>query len=629
MKYISTLIAIVFATTALAQKPTKVFDDVFSGMDAKNQVDIDNNFNKARINFDKILLKDPENAMANMGQAVVYSYDKYSMKDYFKAWQHFQKAEAAVDAFTADDKEVLNTYFFKQKKERRGNPLNKNMAIEHNLVEEKLIKFVREENNIEYAEKFLEEFPKSKYYNNVVHIRNYIEFRTAENAGTVEAFNAFLKKYPESAQVKVATEERDQLAFNKAQEANTYAAFKEFVDNYPNAIQYEEMPEAKLLKRQLLFEWAKQVNSIEAYNKFVEQYPEGEMFVDIFNLKSAALGQSIAKELPADNYKVVRAFDNKNSRDHGGAIATFGNGGLQIITNTPSANDDMDDVWMIKLDAEGKMIKNDIIGNDFIDRVNTMHISGSGAIYAAGYTNAIVKDVAGQSWLFKMNAQGKNELNAKFEGREVTSMVVYEDGKVLLGGYTQDGDTAQVAPLLVKLNAQGRKLWNRSYAPGHKVTSMALSGDNCSMAFGSNWAAQIDQLGYLKWDNLCDEDCQLSAVAINNGTSVYTGTKGGAGYAIAYTADGKKAWETTFELPAGGQFSQSCVMPDGSVVSGGIFGNAMVLVKIDASGKVAFVKNINAAKQLAFNGIAANADNSVWISATYNDADIVVLKLGL
>ena len=143
MKYISTLIAIVFATTALAQKPAKVFDDVFSGMDSKTQVDIDNNFNKARINFDKILLKDPENAMAHMGQAVVYSYDKYSMKDYFKAWQHFQKAEAAIDAFTADDKEVLNTYFFKQKKERRGNPLNKNMAIEHNLVEEKLIKFVR------------------------------------------------------------------------------------------------------------------------------------------------------------------------------------------------------------------------------------------------------------------------------------------------------------------------------------------------------------------------------------------------------------------------------------------------------------------------------------------------------
>jgi len=661
--YISILIAIVFATSAMAQKPAKVFDDVFSGMDAKTQTDIDNNFNKARISFDKVLLKDPENAMAHMGLSVVYSFDKYSLKDYFLAWQHFQKAEAAIASFTPDDEEVLKNYFFKQKKERRGNPLKKNMDIEHNLVEDKLIKFVREENNLQYAEKFLEEFPTSKYYNNVVHIRNYIEFRAAENAGTVEAFNVFLKKYPESAQVKIATEERDQLAFDKAKEANSYAAFKDFVDNYPNAIQYEEakkqlgilaydeaakkhtlaaidefiqnfpnspkMPEAKLLKRQLLFEWAKQVNSIDAYNKFVEQYPEGEMFVDIFNLKSAALGQSIAAELPADNYKIVRAFDNKNTRDHGGAIAVYSNGAVQLIANTPSVNDDMDDVWMIKLDAEGKMVKNDIIGNDFIDHVNVMTISGSGAIFAAGYTNAIEKDVAGQSWLFKMNAQGKNDLNAKFEGRSVNAMVNYEDGKTLLGGYLQDGDSVQPTPLIVKLNAQGKKLWNRTYAPGHEVTSMAIDGNNCSIAFGSNWAMQIDELGYIKWDNLIADDCQLSAVTISNGLSVYTGTKAGAGYAVAFKADGSKAWEANFELPADGHFTQSCTMQDGSVVSGGTFGNAMVLVKISASGQVAFVKTIDAKKQLSFNSLAASADNSVWISATYADNDIVVIKLGI
>lgn len=661
-RYISILIAIVFATSAMAQKPGKVFDDVFSGMDAKTQTDIDNNFNKARISFDKVLLKDPENAMAHMGLAVVYSYDKYTLKDYFQAWEHFQKAEAAVASFTPDDKEVLNNYFFKQKKERRGNPLNKNMDIEHNLVEDKLIKFVREENNLEYAEKFLQEFPSSKYYNNVVHIRNYIEFRAAENAGTVEAFNAFLKKYPEAAQVKIAVEERDQLAFSKAQEANTYEAFKDFVDNYPNAIQFEEakkklgilaydmaekkhtleaveefianypnspkMPDAKLLKRQLLFEWAKKVNSIKAYNKFVTQYPEGEMFVDIFNLKSAALGQSIAAELPADNYKVIRGFDNNNTRDHGGAIATFADGSLQVIANTPSVSDDMDDVWMIKLDAEGKMIKNDVIGNDFIDHVNTMIINNSGVVYAAGYTNAISKDIAGQSWLFKMNAQGKNELNAKFEGREVNAMVVYDDGKTLLGGYAKE-DTAQVTPLLVKLNAQGRKLWNRTYAPGHKVTSMALSGNNCSIAFGCNWTAQIDELGYIKWDNMAEESAQLSAVAITNGTSVYTGTKGGAGYAVAYDANGKQLWEANFELPADGSFTQSCTLPDGSVVSGGTFENAMVLVRIGANGNVAFVKNFKASKQVSFNGLSASNDNSVWVSATYADADIVVFKLGL
>ena len=653
------------AFTASAQKPEKAFEDIVTAVKAKDrQPVVDENLNKARTTLEKILAKDSNNAMANLGMSIIMSYDAYSQKDYFRSWRYFKKADAGVSTFTADDKKVLDGYFMAQKLERRGKPIDKNMEIERKLVEEKLIKFVREENNLQYAERFLKEFPDSKYYNNVVHIRNYIEFRTAENAGTVEAFNYFLSNYPDAAQTKIATEERNALAYKLTQEANTFAAYKNFVDNYPEAVQYEEakkklgilafdeaaqkhtldaieqfmeqypnspkMPEAKLMKRQLLFEWAKSVNSLEAYNKFVSQYPEGEMFIDIFNLKSAALGQSIAADLPMENYKVIRGFDNKQARDYGGAIATFTDGTLLVIANTPSLNDDMDDVWMIKLDADGKMIKNDILGNDFDDRVNTAYIDKAGALYGAGLTNAIRGTVPGQSWFFKMNPQGKNVCNAKFEGNEVLSMVVYEDGKSLLGGYLQAADTVEPTPLITKLNAQGRKLWTRTYAPGKKVTSMASDGSVCSIAFNSSWVMQIDELGYIKWDLMAADSSKLSAAAIANGKTVYTGTKEGQGYTMTVDANGKKLSEATFELPAEGCFTQSCTLPDGSVVSGGTFGNAMVLVKIDASGNVAFAKTFDGSKQVAFNGLAASAaDNSVWVSATYNDADIVVFKLGL
>ena len=658
------LLSAAVAMPALAQKPDKAFEDIIAGVKAKErQPDVDNNMNKARATLEKVLAKDASNAMANLGMSIILSYDAYSQKDYFRGWHYFKKADAGISTFTPDDKKVLDGYFMAQKLERRGKPIDKNMEIERKSVEEKLIKFVREENNLQYAEKFLEEFPDSKYYNNVVHIRNYIEFRKAENAGTVDAFNYFLNKYPEAAQTKIAAEERNTLAYKQTVEANTFAAYKNFVDNYPDAVQYEEakkklgilafdeaakkhtleaieqfmeqypnspkMPDAKIMKRQLLFEWAKSVNTLDAYNKFVVQYPEGEMFIDIFNLKSAALGQSIAADLPMENYKVIRGFDNKQSRDYGGAIAIFTDGTLLVIANTPSLNDDMDDVWMIKLATDGKMIKNDILGNDFDDRVNTAYIDKAGALYAAGLTNAIRGSVPGQSWFFKMNPQGKNVCNAKFEGNEVLSMVVYEDGKTLLGGYLQPTDTALPTPLITKLNAQGRKLWTRTYAPGNKVTSMATDGSVCSIAFNSSWVMQIDELGYIKWDMMA-EGCNLSAAAIANGKTVYTGTKEGQGYTMSVDANGKKLSEATFELPAEGCFTQSCAMPDGSVVSGGTFGNAMVLVKIDASGKVVFAKTFDGSKQVAFNGLAASAaDNSVWVSATYNDADIVVFKLGL
>jgi outer membrane protein assembly factor BamD (BamD/ComL family) len=379
--------------------------------------------------------------MALMGLAIVYSYDSYTRKDYYKAWAYFKKADAQQSKFTPEDKETLNTYFFKQDKERRGAPLNKNMDKERKLVEEKLIKFVREENNLAYAEQFLKEFPDSKYYTNVVHIRNYIEFRKAENAGTVEAFNQFLNKYPQSAQVKLAIEERDALAFNQAKNQNTVAAFRQFINDYPKAIQVEEakkivsilayseaaqkhtleaieafmaefpnspkMPDAKILKRQLLFEWAKKLNSIEAYNQFVAQYPEGELYVDIFNLKSQALGQKILSELPMDNYKMVLGFDNQQLKDYGGALALRTNGNLLIATNTPRSDGEMFDSWFIEINPTGKMVWNKIMGNDFDDQVNRIFINEKNEILVAGSTNAIIDSIPGQSWYYKLDASAK------------------------------------------------------------------------------------------------------------------------------------------------------------------------------------------------------------------------------
>ncbi len=308
--FLAILMSAAVVYNASAQKPEKAFDDIITAVKAKDrQPVVDENMNKARATLEKVLSKDSNNAMANLGMSIILSYDAYSQKDYFRGWRYFKKADAAVSTITPDDKKVLDGYFMAQKLERRGKPIDKNMEIERKLVEEKLIKYVREENNLQYAERFLKEFPDSKYYNNVVHIRNYIEFRTAENAGTVEAFNYFLGKYPDAAQAKIAAEERNALAYKLTQEANTFAAYKNFVDNYPDAVQYEEakkklgilafddaaqkhtldaieqfmeqypnspkMPEAKVMKRQLLFDWAKSVNSLEAYNKFVSQYPEG------------------------------------------------------------------------------------------------------------------------------------------------------------------------------------------------------------------------------------------------------------------------------------------------------------------------------------------------------------------
>lgn len=660
-----TIILIIGLSTAImAQKPIKIFESsVFDAMDAKEQAEIDKKMDEAGVDFAKVLLKDSTDAMANMGMSVVYSFDTYTRKDYYKAWAYFKKADANQAKFTPEDKEVLNNYFFKQDKERRGRPINKNMDLERKLVEEKLIKFVREENNLQYAIQFLKEFPDSKYYTNVEHIRNYIEFRTAENRGTVDAFNQFLKKYPNSAQVHLAIEERDALAYNEAKKANTVDAFREFIKNYPQALQVEEakkvlsilaydeaaqkhtlkavedfmtefpnspkMPDAKILKRQLLFDWAKTLNSLEAYNQFVAQYPEGELYVDIFNLKTKALGQKVLMELPMDNYKMVLGFDNQQLADMGGALALRPSGELVMVINTPRSKDEMYDSWFIVLGADGKMVWNKILGNDFDDIVNVISLNGKNEVYAAGSTNAIIDSVPGQSWYYKMDANGKNIFNCKLEGNEILSMALFPDGKALLGSYIQKPGDSLPVPMIIKVNAQGRKLWSRTYTPGHKVTSLTVSGEQTYMAMG-NWIMTIDELGYLKWDKAMPVGCEVSSVIVNAaGKLVYTGIKDSTGYAVSYDAAGKQQWETSFSSPKNGSFKQSCALADGSIISAGTFGNKVQLVRIDPSGKVLFTKMLETSKPLAFNQMITSSDNSLWISLTWDKSDVVVLKLGL
>jgi outer membrane protein assembly factor BamD (BamD/ComL family) len=659
---------LLFSGSIIAQKPDKVMsNNVFDAMDTKVQQDIDDDMDKARESFLKVLSKESENAMALFGLSVVYGYDEYTRRDYFESWKYFQQAEKLVANFDEDDRAVLNEYFFKQDKKRRNRPLNKNMDWERDLVEDKLIKFVREENNLEYANKFLQEFPDSKYHDNVVHIRNYIEFRKAENTATVAALQQFIKSYPDAAQVETAQEQCHAIAYKEALSKKSLSALRAFVKEYPNAVQvedakklmgvmaYEEaakirslealehfmtefpnsskMPEAKLLKRQLLFEWAKKVNTIDAYNQFVALYPEGEMYIDIFNLKASAMGQQLLMDFPMENYKFIKGYDNSKLTDYGGDLALRPNGELLVLANTRKAQGEMFDVWLLGLDAEGKMNWNKILGNPFDDQVNRIKVSDKNEIYAAGITNAIKDSIPGKAWIFKMDAKGKNIYNRKLDGSEVKDFAVYSDGKTLVGGYTFNTKDTSISPYLVKLNAQGKKLWDRTYTQGGIINSIALHPDNTAFIAGENWVFALDENGYLLWESLLEAGNKATAVNLDaTGKVVFAGSAGSKGFAKAFDTQGNKVWETPFEMDSLTQITHITPLADLSIIcSGNTPDQAILMTKIDQTGKVAASKKFSLPNGIKLNGIIEAGGNFVIVSATRLGAqnDILVFKLSL
>jgi len=663
MKNLYIVLFTLLTFTVSAQKAEKVMEkDVFSGIDARAQGDIDGNLNKAREQFLKIISKEKENAMAHFGLAVVYSYDKYSKKDYFEAWEYFQVADKNQAQFTPDQLTILNQYFPKVDLKRRNRPIKKNMQWYREVVEDELIKFVREENNLEYANRFLKDFPDSRYHANVVHIRNYIEYRSAENANSVEALNTFLKKYPEAAQKNVAAQKRNAIAYKNAVAKNSLSILKAFVAQYPDAEQIEDakklmgelayaeaaktrsleiieqfmreypnsskMPEAKVLKRQLLFEWAKSVNTIDAYNKFVALYPEGEMYIDIFNLKASAMGQQLLMDFPMENYKFIKGYDNKNMNDFGGDIIVKTNGEILLIANTKIDKNSMQDAWFLSLDANGKMLSNNILGNTFDDQVNKAVMTANNDVYVAGITNAIVDSVAGQAWLFKMNA-AKNIYNNKLEGQEVKGLAVYPDGKALLCGDMASADS--LVPFLIRVNENGRKLWSRSYSQTGAIHGVAISDNKTAFVAGHSWYFAIDESGYLKWDKIVDPSINITAVNVaKNGNVIFAGLKGMEGYVLACDALGTMLWESTFDakkLPI--VESVTALNDNGVLLAGTSADDKVIIVKVDASGAVSTARAFSLPGGIYLNGIAPAEGSFAVVSATRLSPkqDILVFKL--
>ncbi len=658
-----TIIILSVAFSGYAQRVDKVISStLIKAMDAKAQSDIDEGMDKALKDFKKIVAKD-DNPVAKLGMAIVLSYEPYSKKDFFKAYQYFLKSYVAMDMFTDKEKEALNAYFFKQNKRRRNRPIKYNMDWEKRLVEDRLIKFVREENNLEYANKFLEMFPDSKYVENVKHIRTYIEYRIAENSNVVESYNTFLQKYPDAAQKEIAIKKRNRLAYKQALKKNTLAALRGFVQKYPDAVQVEEakklmgelaykemlqarslealeqfmkdypnsakMPEAMKLKKQLLFEWAKKVNTIAAYNKFAALYPEGTQFIDIFNLKANVLGQNIIMDFPMENYKFVRGYDNLGLDDFGGSVIKRANGEIVLVTNSKKSEEEGYDTWLLGLDANGKMLWNSFLGNKYDDFANKVVSNAQNEIYVAGVTNAIKDSLPGKPWVYKLAADGSNIYNTQLEGNEILGFDIFPDGSALIGTYKMNEQDSTWMPIVYKINKNGKKLWSRSYSAKGQTYDLKIK-DNTAYLTTGGWICAISTDGYLKWDYFFTQNEIVTAIDVqSNGNVIVAGTNDGVLFSASITNNGELVWRKDYSQVGSGSFKEITPLADNTYLLSGTFNNNIRILKVDNSGQLVMEKNFMLPTGITLNGIDVTADNMIVISATTSgDAkDVIVFKL--
>jgi hypothetical protein len=546
MKYLYTIILIILSIIVFGQKA----DKIFKNFEKKEYL-------KAEEQFLKVLEKDTANCAANFGLAYIYSTIESNRVDYFKAWDYFRVAYRNQDKLDDSEVEALKLHIASIDSRRRSKPLNKNFDLEKDIIQDKLITYVREENNLEVAVRFIQEYPNSDYIENVYHIRNYIEFRKAENANTVAGYNLFIQNYPNAAQINTVKALRNKKAYKEAINLNTLQAISNFITKYPDAyevfeaerlrnklafveakklntlqaienfiLQYPnstEIADAMKIKRELLFEQAKSINTLEAYNNFVKLYPEGKQFVDIFNLKANVVGKVIKEnnQISIGNELFVKGFDRNQSNDILKDIYPL-NDRIYVAGKTLLDENNWD-AWLIALESDGKMIWNKSFGQDFGDGLRCIEVANNGNLYLGGIMNAIGDSIKGISWLVKMTNDGQISWSKTLKGSKIKSISIDANENIYAGGSYIDSTNFKCQ--LFKLNNNGETIWTRNYIKDGEIEAVSCLNDSVIVFSGSNWIVNLSKDGYINSEVVIDNVNSSVFVGLNNNELYFAGVQ--------------------------------------------------------------------------------------------------------
>ncbi|MBN1414017.1 MAG: hypothetical protein JW973_02860 [Bacteroidales bacterium] len=537
-------------------------------------------YDKAKSVFSEIITTDNQNPAVNLGLALIYSDEKSPYFNLIQAWSHCRIVQGNMDKLLQEDMEIIGEYFINTEQRRSSQPVKKKIEYAVGIIEAHLIKYIREENSLPIVSEVIEKFPDFRYYENVIHIRNQLEFRKYEKQNTLEGYIEFIKAYPDAAQIEKAIRYRNKLAYERACQVNTLEAYKNYIREYPDAEEYNmavkrrnaaafhkaktintmqsyeeyiheypgalEVAEAKLQQKQLLYEYAKKIKTLEAYNEFIRKYPEGQQYIDIFNLKSLETGMKYlsCSSFTSDNIQWARSFDFNGENETTGTIVALPGKQKFLGITTRKSDTVSTDIWMLGVDNDGKMLWNKTTGGNFDDQVLFSALNHRNEILLAGYTWIAQDSAAREVWLFKQGLDGKNIWSQQLGKWTINSLLVDEDNNILLGGYQLD-DSLRKKYRITVLNDMARKLWSRTYSGFGEIRYMENLPDHSILVVANNWIFKMDKKGYIKWEFIPSQEITYFSGLVSANGEFYLGGARNNHYLLLtkFGADGKILWD--------------------------------------------------------------------------------------
>jgi hypothetical protein len=611
--------------------------------------------------FREVLKEKSDDPAASFGLAMIYGDEKSPLFNLVDAWDFALKCRSNLEKILPEELEYIGEYFQNTETRIRNIPVKKKISYAIETVEAKLIKFVREENNLDLVYEVLEKFPDFKYHDNVMHIRNQLEFRKYEKQNTLDGYLEFIQKFPDAAQIDKAKRYRNKLAYDQAVQKNTAEAYKEYMKNYPdaqecnqavkmlNAAAFQEakkentvpgfdnfilnypdaleVADAKILQKGLLYDYAKKIHTLEAYNEFIAKYPDGQQYIDIFNLRSLDKGMKLmeTRGFPSNNLQWARSFGSEDTKEFSACMAIDSLNNLIVGGTVVRSDTGKTDAWVIKTGPDGKMIWNKMVGEEFNDELSILENGRHNEILGVGQTWLGLDSSSRETWIFKMGADGQKLWNKKLGRLKVNFLLTGGSGNIYLAG-SESTDTSTGKYAIVALNENGKHLWNRTYSGSGELVKLCQLPNNYLLLAGNHWRAKIDGHGYLVSESsFAPTDSIVQATTLPKGEILYLGIRNKTKTVLIKTSWDNKPIYDKEAFPQDTLNSVRTIIPgtEGQVVALMDFARHQTVSWLNiATGAV--VKTVQLPSGLKVSGIRRDYEGNLVLVAL--DGEIILIK---
>lgn len=320
-------------------------------------------------------------------------------------------------------------------------------------------------------------------------------------------------------------------------------------------------------------------------------------------------------------------------------------GGVAVAAYTWSGGGGKADAWLLGMNADGNTILNKILGGKKSDEIVRVAAMPDGRLLAAGYTRS-ESSKGGRAWWVQLDGKGKKVaewLDAEGQDSSLQDFAFLPDGGWVTTGSRWGGLKDKWLLWVSRFDSQGKQLWAKSYGGkefdhgGGVVAladgSFAVLGSTQSKGAGSNdlWLLKLDADGNKVWDRTfggpkADLGQSLHAVA-DGGLIVigHTGSKGAGeadGWIMKLAADGALVWEKTIGTPDYEWLMDGAVLKDGSIIAVGSTRpqkggeKSAFIVRLDKDGTVLWQQRIGGKGSAVFNAVALLADGRLTIGGS-------------